>query len=139
MSTKTNLPKKITATNKPGTILSQMKIRNHSITCDEEPLYGGSDDAPDPYDYVIAGVGGCTIVSLRQFADRKGWDIGEISLTMTYNSVDGEDLVTKEVSFSGAVSEDQKKVLLRVAHCGTEKMLEKGMKFTNKIEEYAEI
>lgn len=133
MPEETNLPKKITATNKPGTIKSQFKIRDHILFCDEEPLYGGNDEAPDPYDYVMAGVGGCTIVSLRQFADRKGWDIGEINLVMTYDSINGEDVVNKEVSFSNPLSEQQKKVLLRVAHCGTEQMIEKGMTFNNSI------
>ena len=133
MTEETNLPKKITATNKPGSIKSQFKIRNHSLFCDEEPLYGGHDEAPDPYDYVMTGVGGCTIVSLRQFADRKDWNIGDINLIMTYDSVNGEDVVTKEVTFSNPISEQQKKILLRIAHCGTEQMIEKGMKFTNRI------
>ena len=62
MTQETNLPKIVTAKNKPGTILTQFEIRNHKILCDEEPLYEGNDQAPDPYDYVIAGVGGCTAV-----------------------------------------------------------------------------
>lgn len=137
MTEETNLPKVVTASNKPGPILTQIKIRNHDILCDEEPLYGGNDDAPDPYDYVIAGVAGCSVFSLRQFAQKKGWEIGDINIVLTYDSIDGEDVVKKEVSFSGELTEDQRKVLLRVAHCGTEKMLERGMKFINTIVEPA--
>lgn len=129
----TNLPKKIRALNKEGTILTDFHIRKHKIKCDEEPLYGGRDSAPDPYDFILAGVGGCTAISLRQFAERKGWEIGEIDISLTYDSVDGEDVITKDISFSGEVSDAQRKVLLRVANCNTEKMLAKEIKFTNTI------
>lgn len=135
MTQETNLPKVVTAKNAPGSVLAQLKIRDHEILSDEEPLYGGNDDAPDPYDYVLAGVGGCTIVSLRQFAERKGWEIGDIEIVLTYDSIDGEDVVKKETSFTGKLTDEQRKVLLRVAHCGTEKMLERGMKFTNTLVE----
>jgi len=135
MTQETNLPKVLTASNTPGPIITRMKIRDHEFLCDEEPLYEGNDDAPDPYDYIIAGVAGCTSFSLRLFAQKKGWDIGEIEMVVTYDSIDGEDVVKKEISFSGELTEEQRKVLLRVAHCGTEKMLERGIKFVNTIVE----
>ena len=135
MTQETNLPKIVTAKNKPGTILTRLGIRNHQVLCDEEPLYEGHDQAPDPYDYVIAGVGGCTAISLRLFAQKKGWDIGDIDIVLTYDFVDGKDIVKKEISFTGSLTDEQRKVLLRVAHCGTEKMLEGGMTFINTIVE----
>ena len=110
----------MTAKNKPGTILTHLTVRDHKFSCDEEPLYEGNDEAPDPYDYVITGVGGCTAISLRLFADEKGWDIGDIDLILTYDSINGEDVVEKEIDFSGNLSDRQHKALLRVAHCGTE-------------------
>lgn len=90
----TNLPKIIKGSNKPGTILTEMKIRSHTIICDEEPLYEGNDEAPDPYDYVLSGVIGCTAISLRTFARNKGWDIGEISIKLTYDRINEEGIVT---------------------------------------------
>lgn len=95
------------------------------------PLYGGVDAGPDPYDFVIAGVGGCTAISLRAFADRKGWDIGDVHITLIYDAIDGEDMIRKEISFTGDLSDEQRAALLRVAHCTTQKMLERGIKFTN--------
>ncbi len=135
MPSETNLPKIVSAKNQPGTIQAQISIRAHDLRCDEEPLYGGNDAAPDPYDYVLAGVGGCTVVSLRQYAEKKGWEIGKIEMTLTYDYVGGEDIVTKEIAFTGELTAEQRQVLLRVAHCGTEKMLEGGMKFINRIVE----
>jgi putative redox protein len=135
MTNETNLPKVVIAKNQPGTILTHFKIRDHEISCDEMPLYEGHDEAPDPWDYIIAGAGGCSAISLRLFAQKKGWDIGEIQITMIYDSVEGQDVVTKEISFSGALSDQQKAVLLRVANCEAEKMLTRGMKFINTLAE----
>ena len=60
MTNETNLPKIVLAENKPGTIVTHFKIREHQISCDEMPLYEGNDEAPDPWDYIIAGAGGCS-------------------------------------------------------------------------------
>lgn len=133
MATETNLPKIIFAKNKPGTILTHFKIRDHEIFCDEEPLYGGNDEAPDPWDYIIAGAAGCSAISLRQFADKKEWEIGDITFTMAYDEIDGEHVVKKGIFFSGDLTDEQKTVLLRVAHCGAENMLERGMKFISTL------
>jgi putative redox protein len=133
MTEETNLPKVVTATNKTDTILTNFQIRDHQIVCDEMPFLGGNDEGPDPFDLLIAGVGGCTAISLRQFAERKGWDIGEIDITLTYDQVDGEDLITKEISFSGDLTDQQRTILLRVASCYTEKKLVQGFKFTNAL------
>ncbi len=43
MTQETNLPKIVSAKNKPGTILTQLTIRDHKILCDEEPLHEGND------------------------------------------------------------------------------------------------
>jgi len=56
-------------------------------------------------------------------------------MILTYDSIDGEDIVTKEITFSGYLTNEQRKALLRVAHCGTEKMLERGIKFINIVVE----
>ncbi len=133
MTIETNLPKIIYAKNEPGTIVTHFNIRDHKISCDEEPLYGGEDKAPDPWDLIIAGAAGCSAISLRQFGEKKKWDIGDINFTLTYDFIDGEDVVKKEISFSGDLTNKQKEVLLRVAHCGAEKMLERGMKFINTL------
>jgi putative redox protein len=135
MTAETNLPKIIRARNEPGTIVTHFDIRGHKIACDEMPLYGGHDEAPDPWDLIIAGAGGCSAVTLRQYAEKKGWDIGEITFKMIYDSIDGEDVVRKEISFSGPLSDEQRAVLLRVANCGAEKMLARGMKFINVLAE----
>lgn len=129
----TNLPKIVTATNAPGTpethFQTHFQIREHALLCDEMPLYAGVDAGPDPY----AGVGGCTAISLRAYAERKGWDIGEVTVKLIYDAIDGEDVIKKEIAFTGDLTDEQRAVLVRVAHCTTQKMLERGLKFTNEI------
>jgi putative redox protein len=133
MTQETNLPKIMTVSNRAETLLTRIRIRDHEFLCDEEPLYEGEDAAPDPYDYIMAGVAGCTAFSLRLFGRKKGWNLGDITMKVTYDAVDGADVVTKEISFSGDLTDEQRQVLLRVAHCGTQQMLERGMTFVNTI------
>ena len=127
------LPKVVTATNHPGAVVTQFRIRDHEITCDEQPVYGGVDSGPDPYDLIMAGVGGCTAISLRQYADRKGWEIGEVGITLAYDKSDDEDVFTKEISFGADLTVQQRAELLRVANCNTERMLARGITFTNAL------
>lgn len=54
-------------------------------------------------------------------------------MILTHDFIDGEDVVKKEICFTGDLTDEQREVLLHVAHCGTEKMLERGMKFINTI------
>lgn len=138
MSKTPGLPKTIYASNAPGALATTFTIREHTLTCDETPLYGGDDEGPDPFDLIVAAVGGCTAISLRQFADRKGWEIGEIQITLTYDkTAEDTDVITKEISFGAAISEEQERTLLEVARCYTERRLSRGMTLQNTITDRA--
>ena len=134
MKEQSNIPKIVTATNHSGTIVTNFMVRHHEFSCDEMPLYGGRDESPDPYDYLLSAVAGCTAITLRQFADENEWDIGDINIRISYDrDQDGNDLFDKNISFTGTLSGDQKSKLLEAAYCNTEKLLKKGISFSNSI------
>ena len=101
--------------------------RNGKLLMDEPESIGGNDIGPDPFSTFLASLAGCTLSTLRMYIDRKGWDIPEIkiSLNMAQETNPGlETTISKTVSFSGNVSDEQKERLLVIADkCPISKIL----------------
>lgn len=55
-----------------GTYAQTIHAGTHTLFADE-PLGTGDDTGPTPYDLLLAGLGACTSMTLRMYADRKGW------------------------------------------------------------------
>ena len=56
----------------------------------DEPLGGGGQNAgPAPYGLLLASLGSCTAITLKMYADRKGWDLGRLEVALTLEK-DGE-------------------------------------------------
>jgi putative redox protein len=103
--------------------------RNGKFISDEPATTGGKDSGPDPHSLLLSSLASCTLITLRMYADRKGWDIPEIAINANLCQETIESKVTTiidcEVVFPPTVSEDQKERLLVIAkHCPISKILE---------------
>ena len=71
---------------------------NHLVA--DEPRESGGDDAgPRPHEFVLAGLGACTAMTLRMYADRKGIALKNVSVSLTHHKIkaaDCPDCTTKE-------------------------------------------
>src|SRR5437762_4348958 len=56
----------------------------HRIVSDEPMVRGGANAGPAPYDLLLAGLGACTAITLRMYADRKQWDVKSIGVDLQY-------------------------------------------------------
>lgn len=63
----------------------------HRFFADEPESYGGMDSGPSPYDLLAAGLGACTTMTLRMYADRKGIDLGALSVVVSHAKVHMRD------------------------------------------------
>lgn len=63
----------------------------HRFFADEPESYGGLDSGPSPYDLLAAGLGACTTMTLRMYADRKGIDLGPLSVVVSHAKVHMKD------------------------------------------------
>ena len=63
----------------------------HRFFADEPETYGGLDTGPSPYDLMSAALGACTSMTLRMYADRKGLELGQISVTVSHGKVHAAD------------------------------------------------
>jgi putative redox protein len=67
----------------PGT-LTVADIRSHRLTLDEPEPMGGTDAGPTPLETLLAALGACTAMTLRLYADRKGWDLDTVRVKLTH-------------------------------------------------------
>ena len=115
-----------------GTIGTQSYLctiswRNGTLIMDEPESIGGNDLGPDPYSTLLASLAGCTLSTLRMYINRKDWEIPEISvaLNMSQNlESELETVISRTITFSSAISEEQKERLLLIAEkCPVSKIL----------------
>ena len=108
--------------------LAEAKTRNHFLTIDEPVASGGGDNGPTPVEYLLTAVGGCVSITLRMYAERKGWDVGKITVNVSQKEEVTSDGIKKwleeDISFENEITEDQTKRLLVIAgKCPVAKMV----------------
>ena len=109
----------------------------HRFLADEPVKVGGLDSGPGPYDLLLAGLGACTSMTLRLYADNKKLPLERVSVRLTHNKIHAEDCLhceTKEgkidridrnITLEGAVSAEDRKRLLEIADkCPVHRTLE---------------
>ena len=80
----------------------------HTMLGDEPVEREGGDAGPAPFDYLLAALGTCTSITMRMYADRKGMDLGQISVRLEYIRDKDRGRITREVSVSAAISEERR-------------------------------
>lgn len=119
----------VTATIK-GNFRVEMNARGHQIVADEPEEVGGTDTAAKPGELVLASLAGCKLITMRMYAERKGWDIGETRIDLSYIEKGDPTIVAKKIYFDGNLTEEQQKRLTEISgRCPVAKMLSKSITF----------
>ena len=99
----------------------------HTLVADEPPSAGGSDDGPDPYDYLLASLGACTSMTVGLYARRHNLPLENITVSLWHSRIHGRDCeecetkegmldrIDVEVELTGALSGEQHAKLMEVA------------------------
>ncbi len=102
-----------------------IQTRQHTFFADEPQELQGTDTGATPTEYLLASLGSCTAITLRMYADRKGWDLQKIEINLS--SEKGENNTTniqRDIKFVGNLTEEQITRLQQVAKaCPVHKML----------------
>jgi uncharacterized OsmC-like protein len=110
----------------PGTYTQQITARHHQLVVDE-PRPIGDDAGPTPYDLLLAGLGACTSITVRMYADRRGWPLETVRVTLRHSRIHAKDCadcettkgwithVECEVELTGDLDDAQRQRLLQIA------------------------
>lgn len=86
-------------------------IRNHTWYADEPEEKGGTNTAPSPGELMLSSLGSCIAITMKYYADRKGWDLQGVDVAVDYERFIGKDYPAYEGD-SAFVHEIRKSIVL---------------------------
>lgn len=130
----------VTARVGPSGFRTEVETRSHGFIADEPVSLGGTDEGPTPYELLLAALGSCMAITLRMYADRKGWPLERVQValrTARSHEVDCEHCATKSVGIThiqrrlelvGRLDDEQRARLLDISNrCPVKQTLERGI------------
>ncbi len=105
----------------------EAKTREHSIIIDEAKDVGGDGKGPDPYDLLLAALGGCTSMTVMMYARKKEWPLESVMVKLNHEKIHASDCnecvteegkldqITKTIYLKGNLTREQRERLLEIA------------------------
>lgn len=109
-----------------GTYAQEIVAGQHRLTADE-PHPVGDDGGPTPYDLLLAGLGACTSMTVRMYANRNGWALERVRVTLRHSRIHAKDCaecettigwisqIDRELELTGDLDDDQRQKLMDIA------------------------
>ncbi len=85
----------------------EINANEHALVADEPPELGGADAGPSPFALVLSGLSGCTLITLKMYADRKAMPVTGIEVELRLNAGDPKRRIERHVDVSGPLSLEQ--------------------------------
>jgi putative redox protein len=118
----------------------EILIGAHELVADEPPP-AGADQGPNPYELLLGALGACTAMTLRMYADRKGFPLEGVEIELTHDRVHAEDCaecetrdgfidhITKRITLRGDLTEEQRQRLAEIAErCPVKRTLQREIR-----------
>ena len=125
---------------------TEMLANGFPLVADEPVAVGGTNAGPSPYDYLVAGLGACTAMTLRMYADRKGWPLEAVEVRLNHQKIHAKDCedceqkvgkidqIERELVLSGPLDEAQRQRIKEIANrCPVHQTLEGEVKILTKL------
>lgn len=98
-----------------GKFAQDINVGGHAIRADEEAEKGGDDTGATPHELLLAALGSCTAMTLKLYAERKGWPLENVQVTL--NGANGEAgyVITRQVRIHGDLDAEQRQRIIEIA------------------------
>ena len=118
----------VTVSHVPGTAYqTRIETEELAITGDEPVTSGGTGSGPSPYEFLLAALGHCTVLTILLYARRKAWSIENVAVRATHerlvvdDAVSGDavkrkvERITQVITIEGDIDDQQRARLLEIA------------------------
>ena len=110
-----------------GSLKAEIGIGPHQVVADDGKDAAGQTIGPEPHDYLLAGLGACTAITVRLYADRKKYPLERITVHLSRRKVKAADCtdcrtkegdveeMIREIELVGPLDEAARTRLLEIA------------------------
>lgn len=110
-----------------GKFAQTILAAGHRLIADEPKAVGGQGRGPGPYDFLLAGLGACTSMTLRMYADRKDWPLARASVRLSHEKIHAKDCadceekegkidrIERAITIAGDLDDEQRARLMEIA------------------------
>ncbi|MGE3684047.1 MAG: OsmC family protein [Bdellovibrionales bacterium] len=124
----------VESTIRTGNLDFEVVVSGHVLTVDVTEKLGGSDKGPDPHDYLVTALAGCTTITMQMYANRKGIPLESADVKIHITKEGSENRISREIKLIGALTEEQKQTLFAIAEkCPIHNFLERGAKIESRL------
>jgi putative redox protein len=89
-------------TSQPARYAQQIRVGHHELVADEPAALGGGDAGIAPYGLLVASLAACTSITLRMYAERKGWELGEVKVDLEMARDGDAETIKRTIEFGAA-------------------------------------
>lgn len=109
---------------------TRASLHQHALVVDESVEFGGQDRGPMPGDLLCLSLASCKVITLRMYAQRKGWTVTQIRVRVDLVKGSqgglGQNTFRCELSLAGELDEAQRKRMLEISKaCPIQRLLAK--------------
>ncbi|MDQ3586854.1 MAG: OsmC family protein [Actinomycetota bacterium] len=128
---------KATARRRHGKLEHDLHVRRHRLQADELHEQGGEDNGPNPQELMAASLASCSAITMELYAERKGWDIGDVVVEVDYEPAQRGSPTRFElvVKLPKELPDDQRERLMTIVNkCPVHRTLEGEVMFEERLE-----
>ncbi len=129
-----------------GKFQNEVRVGRHRLIADEPENVGGLDSGPGPYDFLLASLGACTAMTMRMYADKKGWPLRRVQVGLDHDKVHAQDCadcetregkvdeITRTIAIEGDLDAEQRARILEIADkCPVHRTLHTEIKIRTRV------